>query len=196
MEAILGIFSAFGLSASAGLNAYIPLLVVALMARFTPFIKLNPPYDVLTSWWIIGLLIVLTIIEFVVDKIPAIDHINDFVVQTFVRPAAGALVFAASTNVITDIHPVLAMALGLLMAGSVHAVKSVAIRPAVGVATAGVGNVPVSVAEDITSTSLSILSIMVPIAVTVLVVLFFTWVFWYLFLRRPAKPGPKQDREY
>jgi len=196
MEAILGIFSAFGLSASAGLNAYIPLLVVALMARFTPYIKLNPPYDVLTNWWIIGLLIVLTIIEFVVDKIPAIDHINDFVVQTFVRPAAGALVFAASTNVITDIHPVLAMALGLLMAGSVHAVKSVAIRPAVGVATAGAGNVPVSVAEDITSTSLSILSIMVPIAVTILVVLFFTWVFWYLFLRTPAKPGPKQDREY
>ena len=196
MEAILGIFSAFGLSASAGLNAYIPLLVVALMARFTPYIKLNPPYDVLTNWWIIGLLIVLTIIEFVVDKIPAIDHINDFVVQTFVRPAAGALVFAASTNVITDIHPVLAMALGLLMAGSVHAVKSVVIRPAVGVATAGVGNVPVSVAEDITSTSLSILSIMVPIAVTILVVLFFTWVFWYLFLRTPAKPGPKQDREY
>ena len=196
MQALLGIFSAFGLSASAGLNAYIPLLVVALMARFTPYIKLNPPYDVLTNWWIIGLLIVLTIIEFVVDKIPAIDHINDFVVQTFVRPAAGALVFAASTNVITDIHPVLAMALGLLMAGSVHAVKSVAIRPAVGVATAGVGNIPVSVAEDITSTSLSILSIMVPVAVTILVVLFFTWVFWYLFLRTPEKPGPKPDREY
>ena len=32
---VLGIFSAFGLSASAGLNAYIPLLVVALLARFT-----------------------------------------------------------------------------------------------------------------------------------------------------------------
>jgi hypothetical protein len=196
MEAILGIFSAFGLSASAGLNAYIPLLVVALMAKYTTTIKLNPPYDVLTSWWIIGLLIFLTIIEFVVDKIPAVDHINDIVVQTFVRPVAGAIVFAASTNVITDIHPVLAMALGLLMAGSVHAVKSVAIRPAVGVATAGVGNIPVSVAEDITSTSISILSIMVPVAVTILVVLFFTWVFWYLFLRTPAKPGPKQDREY
>jgi hypothetical protein len=196
MEALLGIFSAFGLSASAGLNAYIPLLVVALMARFTPYIKLNPPYDVLTNWWIIGLLIVLMIIEFVVDKIPAVHHINDFVIQTFVRPVAGAIVFAASTNVISNVHPVLALSLGLLMAGSVHAVKSVAIRPAVGIATAGAGNVPVSVAEDVTSTTLSILSIMVPIAVTVLVVLFFTWVFWYLFLRAPQKPGPKQDREY
>jgi hypothetical protein len=196
MEALLGIFSAFGLSASAGLNAYIPLLVVALMARFTPYIKLNPPYDVLTNWWIIGLLIVLTIIEFVVDKIPAVHHINDFVIQTFVRPVAGAIVFAASTNVISNVHPVLALSLGLLMAGSVHAVKSVAIRPAVGIATAGAGNVPISVAEDVTSTTLSILSIMVPIAMTILVVLFFTWVFWYLFLRTPPKTGSKQDREY
>jgi hypothetical protein len=196
MEALLGIFSAFGLSASAGLNAYIPLLVVALMARFTTYIKLNPPYDVLSNWWIIGLLIVLTMIEFLVDKFPTINHINDFVIQTFVRPAAGAIVFAASTNVVSDIHPVLALALGLLMAGSVHAVKSVAIRPAVSVATAGVGNVPVSVAEDVTSTTLSVLSIVVPIAVISIVVLFFTWVFWYLFLRMPEKSDSKQDREY
>jgi len=96
MESVLGIFSAFGLSASAGLNAYIPLLVVALMARFTNLIKLSPPYDALTSWWIIGLLIVLSLIEFLVDKFPAINHINDFVIQTFVRLAAGAIVFAAS----------------------------------------------------------------------------------------------------
>ncbi len=128
MESMLGIFSAFGLSASAGLNAYIPLLVVALMARFTNLVKLNPPYDLLSNWWIIGLLVALSLVEFLVDKIPAIDHINDFVVQTFVRPAAGAIVFAASTNVVTDINPVLALALGLLMAGSVHAVKSVAVR--------------------------------------------------------------------
>ena len=35
MELLTGLFSAFGLSASAGLNAYIPLLIIALMARFT-----------------------------------------------------------------------------------------------------------------------------------------------------------------
>ena len=121
MESMLGIFSAFGLSASAGLNAYIPLLVVALMARFTNLVKLNPPYDLLSNWWIIGLLVVLSLVEFLVDKIPAIDHINDFVVQTFVRPAAGAIVFAASTNVVTDINPWRLP--GLLMAGSVHAVN-------------------------------------------------------------------------
>ena len=56
MENLFGIFSAFGLSASAGLNAYIPLLVISLMARFTDLIKLGKPWDALTSWWIIGLL--------------------------------------------------------------------------------------------------------------------------------------------
>jgi hypothetical protein len=186
MEALLGIFSAFGLSASAGLNAYIPLLVVALMARYTPLIKLNPPYDVLTSWWIIGLLIVLTGIEFFVDKIPAVHHINDLVIQTFVRPLAGAIVFAASTNVISNLHPILALALGLIMAGSVHAVKSVAVRPVVGVATGGLANVPVSMAEDATSTTLSILSITFPIVVFIIVVIFLSWGFWLVFLRKPG----------
>ncbi len=186
MESVLGIFSAFGLSASAGLNAYIPLLVVALMARFTNLIKLNAPYDALTSWWIIGLLIVLSLIEFLVDKFPGINHINDFVIQTFVRPAAGAIVFAASTDVVTDLNPILALALGLLMAGSVHAVKSAAVRPVVTAATAGVGDVPVSFAEDVTSTTLSIMSIVVPVAVMIVVVLFFTWVFWFLFLREKS----------
>jgi len=106
METALGIFSAFGLSASAGLNAYIPLLVIALMARFTNLITLSKPWDALTSWWIIGLLVVLTMVEFLVDKFPAINHVNDFIVQTFVRPAAGAIAFAASANVITALYTI------------------------------------------------------------------------------------------
>lgn len=185
MEALLGIFSAFGLSASAGLNAYIPLLVVALMARYTDLIKLNSPYDALTSWWIIALLIVLSLIEFLVDKFPVINHINDIIVQSFVRPAAGAIVFAASTNVVGDVHPVLALALGLLVAGGVHTVKTVTVRPAVSAVTAGAGNVPVSIAEDVTSTTLSVLSIVVPVLVFSLFVLFCTWVVWHYFLKSP-----------
>ena len=185
MESLLGIFSAFGLSASAGLNAYIPLLVIALMARFTDLITLNSPWDALTSWWIIGLLVILSLIEFLVDKFPVINHINDVIIQSFIRPTAGAIAFAASTNVVTDINPVLALGLGLLISGGVHAVKSAAIRPAVTAATGGTANVPVSVAEDITSTTLSILSIVVPIAVMIVVALFFTWVIWHFYLRSP-----------
>ncbi len=105
---LLGVMTAFGLSASAGLNAYIPLLTVALLARFTNLIALQSPWDTLTSWWVIGVLVVLSAVEFLADKVPAVNHIND-IIQTFIRPVAGAILFAASANVITDIHPILSL---------------------------------------------------------------------------------------
>lgn len=172
---ILGIFSAFGLSASAGLNAYIPLLVVALLARFTNLIKLQQPWDVLASWWIIGLLVVLSLIEFFADKVPAVNHIND-IIQTFIRPTAGAIVFAASANVLTEVSPILSLACGLLVAGGVHAVKSAMVRPAVTATTAGAGNVPISILEDVVSTIVSVLSVLVPILVVVFLIILIAWV--------------------
>lgn len=178
MEVITGIFSAFGLSASAGLNAYIPLLTIALLAKYTNLIKLNAPWDTLTSWWVIGLLTVLLLIEIFADKLPAVNHIND-ILQTFVRPVAGAIAFAASAGIITNLHPVLAMAAGLLVAGSVHTVKSAVVRPAVTATTGGLANTPVSILEDIVSTVVSILSILIPILIgfflLTLLALFIWW---------------------
>ncbi|MBE0411709.1 MAG: DUF4126 domain-containing protein [Anaerolineales bacterium] len=178
----MNIFSAFGLSFSAGLNAYIPLLLVALLARFTDLIKLSSPWDTLTNGWVIGILIVLSLIEFLVDKIPAVNHIND-IVQSFIRPTAGAIVFASSAQVVTDIHPVLSITAGLLVAGGVHAVKSFAVRPAVTASTAGVGEVPVSLAEDVLATILSILAIVVPVLLTALIIILTSWVIWWMWRR-------------
>jgi len=171
---VLGIFSAFGLSASAGLNAYIPLLVVALLARFTDLIQLKAPWDALASWWIIGILIFLSLIEFFADKFPAVNHVND-IIQSFVRPTAGAIVFAASANVLTEISPILSLACGLFVAGGVNAVKTFAIRPAVTATTAGAGNVPVSFLEDILSTIVSVLSVILPILIVVLLIIVIAW---------------------
>ncbi len=184
MDMLTGIFSAFGLSASAGLNAYIPLLVIALLARFTDLIKLSEPWNTLESWWIIGLLLVLSLIEFFADKFPAVNHIND-AVQSLIRPTAGAIVFAASAHVITDINPVFSLALGLMVAGGVHAVKSLAIRPAVTATTGGAGNVPVSILEDVVSTIVSILSVLVPVFLVVLTVLLAAWLLSRLSSRKP-----------
>ena len=166
----MDIFSAFGLSASAGLNAYIPLLVVALLGKFTNLITLNSPWNTLESWWVIGVLVVLSVVEFFADKVPAINHVND-IIQTAIRPVAGAIVFAASARIITDVHPVLAMVMGLLVAGAVHAVKSLAVRPAVTATTGGVGNVPVSLAEDALSTIISIIAAITPVIIAVILVL-------------------------
>ena len=159
MPGAAGILSAFGLSASAGLNAYIPLLIVAIMARLD-VISLNEPWNALESWWAIGALVVLTLIEFFVDKIPAVDTAND-VIQTFIRPAAGAILFAASANAVTDLSPVVSLILGLLIAGGVHVGKST-VRPMITATTAGIGNPVVSTAEDITSTVLALLAVVLP----------------------------------
>jgi hypothetical protein len=128
---------------------------------------------------------ILLIIEMLVDKIPAVNHINDLI-QTFIRPVAGAVAFAASTNVIHGINPVLALACGLLVAGGVHLVKSAAVRPLVTATTAGAGNVPVSIAEDITSTVVSFLSILLPIAIAVLAGILILLLLWW-WTRRISK---------
>jgi hypothetical protein len=187
MEQLLfGIFSAFGLSASAGLNAYIPLFTIAVIAHFTDWFKLNPPYDALGNPWIVILLGVLVIIEFLADKVPAINHLNDLL-QTFVRPVAGAIVFAASAKVLTGISPVLSLACGLFIAGGVHAVKSLAVRPAVTATTAGAGNVPVSLAEDLLAALTSFLAIVLPVIIACALVLLTALLVWWLWRRSRAR---------
>jgi LPXTG-motif cell wall-anchored protein len=180
MDGILSVFTAFGLSSSAGLNAYLPLLVVALLARFTDLVTLNSPWNALESWWVIGALAILLLVEIIVDKIPAADTVND-VIHTFIRPAAGAVLFAASAGTIGELHPVLAMICGLLVAGGVHAVKATA-RPAVTATTGGIMNPVVSVVEDILSLVVSILSILLPILGLSLLLLVIVW-----FIRRRRK---------
>lgn len=182
MEVLSGVFSAFGLSASAGLNAYIPLLVVSLLGRYTNLIQLESPWDTLTNGWITALLLALSLIEFFADKVPAVNHVND-AVQSFVRPAAGAIAFASTTQVITNIHPVVALAAGLLIAGGVHAAKAGALRPAVTATTGGLGNTAVSVLEDIVSAVISILSIIIPIFVGVFLIMVSAWIIWLMWRR-------------
>jgi hypothetical protein len=187
MGGLLSIFTAFGLSSSAGLNAYLPLLVVALMARFTDLVTLNSPWDALESWWTIGVLAVLLLIEMLVDKVPAVDSVND-VIQTFVRPVAGAVLFASNAGVIGEAHPVLAMVCGLLVAGGVHAVKATA-RPVITGTTGGLLNPVVSFVEDVVALVVSVLSILVPILGLLAVVLATAWFIRHR-RRRQEKPSP------
>lgn len=180
IEGFLDLASAFGLSTSAGLNAYIPLLTVAVLGRFTNLIGLEEPWNALTNWWIIGLLAVLLVVEIVADKVPAVDTVND-VIQTVVRPTAGAIMFAATTQSTIHVHPILAMACGVLLAGSVHAVKAGA-RPVLTATTAGVANPIVSTVEDVLAAITSFIAIIFPYLILVWVLLLALLV--YLILRR------------
>lgn len=176
---MIDVLSAFGLSASSGLNAYLPLLIVGLLARYTDLITLKEPWNALENPWVLGVLAVLLLIEMTVDKIPAVDTAND-VIQTVVRPAAGAILFAASGNVISDISPVLAMICGLLVAGGVHAVKATA-RPAITATTAGLGNSVVSAAEDVISGTTALISVVLPVLAAIMVAaLLILFIGWYI----------------
>lgn len=185
IDAFSNIATAFGLSSSAGLNAYLPLLIVALTARYTDLLQLNKPWDVLTNGWVIAVLVVLLLIEMTVDKIPAVDTLND-VIQTVGRPAAGAILFASSSGVVGDLHPVLAFVAGLLLAGGVHAVKTAA-RPMVTTTTAGVGNWLVSLVEDILALIAAILAILLPIVVALAIICLLLLFVWWQSRRRRVK---------
>lgn len=177
---MIAALTGMGLSAAAGLNAYIPFLIVALVARFTDVITLPATYAWIESWWAIGIGAVLLLSEVVLDKIPAVDSVND-AVQTFIRPAMGGLVFAA-TAAAADLdssawmtaHPWVGVALGVVVSGLVHTGK-VAARPVVNMGTAGFGAPVVSTAEDGASVGLSLAALFAPLLCLVALILL-AWV--------------------
>ena len=164
------ILTGIGLAAPAGLNAYIPLLALALADRATTQVTLNAPYDVLSSNLGIAILVVLLTVEVAVDKIPGVDHVNDLI-QSFVRPAAGAIAAVAATGGVVTVNPAVMVLVGVVLAGSVNLVK-VTTRPAVTVGTAGIFNPVVSVAEDVVAVLASVAAIFMPFLVILFLALF------------------------
>lgn len=165
MESSALLLTGIGLAAAAGLNAYIPLLIAGLLVHFD-VLHLTAPYDLLGSTPALIILVLLLAIEFFADKIPAVDSIND-VVQTALRPASGALLFAATFSHNATWVQALAVIAGLVTAGGVHGVKATA-RPVVNATTAGTGGPVVSVVEDIMSVALTLAAIFIPLLVLVI----------------------------
>lgn len=175
MNGLLNLFSAFGLSGAAGLNAYFPLLAVGLIARYTDLWQLQAPYDLLTSTPVLAILGVLAAVDFLADKLPVVDHMAH-TVGVVVHPVAGALLFAGQNNVLTEIHPAVAMAAGVVVAGGFHAGRAT-VRPVATATTGGIANPILSFLEDIVSLILTVLAILAPLLafalfVVLLVVLF------------------------
>ena len=167
VDPITAVITGLGLAGSAGLNAYVPLLVVGLLGRFD-VVHLEAPYDGLTSTPVLIVLGVLLAIELLADKVPGIDSVNDLV-QTVVRPVAGALLFAGSIGIGTDLPPWVGLVAGLVTAGGVHVTKATA-RPVITVATAGTGGPVVSMVEDATALVASLLAVLAPLLLVVVAV--------------------------
>lgn len=163
------ILTGFGLAGAAGLNAFIPLFLVAVLGRFG-VITLAAPFDVLTHTAVIVTLALLLLVELVVDKVPVLDHAND-VIMTVVRPAAGALLFAGASGAITDLPAWALVVAGLVTALGVHTTKA-AVRPVTNLASAGFAAPIVSVLENVFSAVLSAVAIFLPVFVILLLGLF------------------------
>ncbi|UJP39169.1 DUF4126 domain-containing protein [Cellulomonas palmilytica] len=184
-----------GLATAAGLNAYIPFLVVALLARLTDVVTLPDSLTWMESWWAIGIGTVLLVADVVLDKVPVVDTVND-AVQTAIRPLSGGVVFAA-TSAAADLeqsdwverHAWVPFVAGVLVAGLVHAGKAT-VRPVVNAATLGAGAPVVSTVEDGTSVGLSLAAVFVPLLVLVLLVALVVAFVMLRRRRRAATRGP------
>jgi hypothetical protein len=169
MAGVLNLLQGFGFSAASGLNAYIPLLVVGLLARVTNLIHLHEPYDVLTHPVVLIVLAVLAALDFIGDKIPVVDHVLHLV-GLVVHPVAGIVLFLAANSDTGTVNPLLAAVSGLVLAGGLHAARATA-RPVATATTAGVANPLVSFAEDVVTLVLSVLAVVVPVVAALLVLL-------------------------
>lgn len=188
------------MAASAGLNAYIPLLVMGLLARFTDAVNLPGGWSWLANGWVLLILGVLLAIEMVADKVPVVDHLND-VVQTVIRPTAGGLVFGAGsssqTATVTDpasffgSHQWVPIAAGVLIAFCVHGVKAAA-RPVVNATTAGFGAPVASTIEDFGSVVMSLVAVLLPVLVLVGLLLLVWFGVWVVRRRRRRRPEREQ----
>lgn len=178
MALLLGV----GLSASTGLNTFLPLLLLAAASRFGfAGIELGQKFEWLSSDVAVLVLLIATLVEVIADKVPAVDHFLD-AAGTFVRPVAGAL---ASAAVLPDLDPGLATLLGILIGAplslGLHTLKAGA-RLGSTAATFGCANPVLSLVEDVVSLAVSLLAIFAPLAVPA-VVLLVAFALWRLMRR-------------
>ena len=197
---MLAALTGMGLSAAAGLNAYIPFLVVALIARFTDYITLPVGYEWIESNWAIGIGAALLLAEIILDKIPAVDTIND-TIQTFIRPSMGGLIFAATTaaaeldnSAWMKANPWVSVVLGVVISGLVHTGKMAA-RPVINIGTVGAGAPVVSTVEDVGSLGLSLIALIAPVLV-ILALALLAWLLIWMWLRVRRWRRTRRDPAY
>lgn len=182
LDTALGsLLAAFGLSGAAGLNAWLPLFLSALLARLD-VVELAQPFDDLTSTPALLLLGALTVADFVGDKIPVVDHLLHLA-GSVIAPVSGAILFTGQTGLETDLPTLGAVVLGGATAGSIHAARA-AVRPVSTATTGGLGNPVLSLGEDAGSLLLVVTAFVLPLLALVLVVwLLVVLVAWWRRLR-------------
>ena len=157
---------AMGASWVSGINLYATVATLGLLSRFA-HLPLPGELQVLTSWWVIGVAVVLYVIEFFADKIPILDSTWD-VIHTFIRIPAGAVLAAGAFGDFDRSIQVIALLLGGGLALSSHGTKA-ATRAMLNVSPEPVSNIVASVLEDILAVVSVICSMFLPVLLFVIV---------------------------
>lgn len=167
LPALLGL----GLASATGLRTFLPLLMLALAAKFEMFgIRLNDQMDWLGSWPAISALAVAAVAEFAGDKVPAVDHALN-AVGYVTRPIAGAV---AAGSVFWGVDPATAAVVGLIVGAPTALAFNAAqtgVRVGSTATTGGLGNPIVSLIEDVLAVLTVIVAFLAPVIIPLVLVI-------------------------
>ena len=159
---------AMGSAWLSGINLYATVATLGLLQRFH-FVQLPGSLSYLSHPWVLGAAIGLYVVEFVADKIPAVDSVWD-VVHTFIRVPAGAILAASAFAHFDPAIRMLALLLGGTLALSSHGTKT-ATRLTANTSPEPFSNVLLSLIEDAFTVGASVLMAKYPLVIIAIVVI-------------------------
>ena len=189
MEILLALGVGIGLASVAGVRAFVPLALTALFVALGLFEPPSPYVDVGgDGWWwsAFGVLAGLSVLEIVLDKIPALERAFNYAMIP-VRALAGGALFTAALGFDVDTGSVPWLVVGAAIAGAV-AVLKVLLRPPAKVGASGVSTRFLSVVEDVVALVGGIVGALIPF-VPLLVVGFLLFFYFRIRRRRGRKYG-------
>jgi len=142
--ATLGV--AMGSAWLSGINLYAAVATLGLLEHFG-LAHLPGDLGLLGRWWVISLAVVLYLIEFVADKVPAVDSLWD-ATHTFIRIPAGAVLASAAFAGFEPSVRIAACLLGGGVAFGSHGAKA-ATRIGANLSPEPVSNIALSFIEDV-----------------------------------------------
>lgn len=179
---------------AAGLNLYATVAVLGLTARFG-HLPLPPGVEVLQSWPVIIVSLVLFGVEFFADKVPAFDLVWN-ALHTFIRVPVAALLAYRATSQLSPEHQLLATLIGGGVALIAHSGKTAA-RAAVTPSPEPFSNIALSAGEDVLAIGLTWLATKHPYVAGVLalsfVLVIFVMIRWVMRAMRWLFRGAEQE---
>lgn len=176
-EWITTLGTAMGSAWLSGINLYATVVTLGVLQRMQ-MVKLPGGLDMLGEWWVIGLAGGMYVIEFIADKIPAVDSAWD-AIHTFIRVPAGAILAATA---FADFDPSIKMA-AMIIGGGIalgsHGTKA-ATRLAANTSPEPVSNIALSIGEDILTFGTTVLMAFFPVIMIAIVLIFLILAIWLI----------------